>query len=348
MSELTSTWECPSNIAIVKYWGKRGFQLPTNPSVSFTLSQCTTTTTVKAYEHPGRRKPEVIVYFEGEYHEAFSQRVKSYFHELAATHRWLKDYDFEIETSNNFPHGAGIASSASAFGALALCLTTLEQKLNPAGFSDEAAFYRRASFLSRIGSGSASRSVFGGWVIWGKTPALPQSDDKFAVKLSDENIHPLFKDLHDTILLISRDTKKVSSSVGHHLMNHHPYASRRFARANQNVLSLIEILRFGDWNNFAHMCEAEALDLHAMMMTSTPPYLLIKPESLFWIEKIREARLKENLPVTFTLDAGPNLHLIYPEAESEHVKQWLDFQKSNSMSTDLIFDRIGSGPIRKF
>ncbi len=344
MSKLNSTWQCPSNIAIVKYWGKKGFQLPSNPSVSFTLSQCNTTTTVKAYEHPGRRKPESQVYKEGEFHEAFTQRVTTYLEELAATIRWLKDFDFEIETSNNFPHGAGIASSASAFGALALCLTTMEWELNPPSSMNEDLFFRRASSLARIGSGSAARSVYGGWTVWGKTSALPESSDKYAIKLADYQIHDVFKKLQDTIIVVSDHTKNVSSSAGHALMYGHAYAPRRFVRAAENTRSLIEILTLGDWPAFARLCESEALDLHALMMTSNPPFLLLKPETIFWIEKIKEATVHHHLPITYTLDAGPNIHLIYPEAETTNVRKWLEEHKKYTVSTQFIYDHLGTGP----
>ncbi len=347
MSKLISTWQCPSNIAIVKYWGKRGFQLPANPSISFTLTNCTTTTTLKAYSHPGRRKPEAQVYLEGEYHQAFSLRVGAYLQELAATNRWLKDYDFEIETSNNFPHGAGIASSASAFGALALCLTSLEEELHPGASRSEQEFFRRASYLARIGSGSASRSVYGGWVAWGKTPAIAEADDKYAIKLPENQIHPIFKNLNDTILVVSSETKKIPSSVGHNLMNGHPYASRRFNRAAENAQRLIGILQSGDWNAFSHICESEALELHAMMMTSNPPYLLMKPETVLWIEKIREASSDANLSLTFTLDAGPNIHLIYPESESKQVLPWLESLKKEGYSAQILYDKMGLGPVKK-
>lgn len=347
MNKLSTTWQCPSNIAIVKYWGKKGFQLPANPSVSFTLSECTTTTTLRAYEHPGLRKPEAQVYLDGEYHEAFSQRVTGYLQELSANNRWLKEFDFEIETSNNFPHGAGIASSASAYGALALCLTTLEWENNPPENRSVEAFYRRASFLARIGSGSASRSVYGGWTLWGKTTALPHSDDRFAVQISETAVHPVFRNLRDSIILVSDETKKVSSSAGHNLMNGHPYASLRYRRAADNTQRLLEILQTGDWDAFSSLCEAEALDLHGLMMSSQPPYILLKPASLEWIERIRQAILNEHLPLAFTLDAGPNIHLIYPADASKQVSQWLNNQTISQPDQKIIHDRLGSGPVKK-
>ncbi|MGC8864715.1 MAG: diphosphomevalonate/mevalonate 3,5-bisphosphate decarboxylase family protein [Bacteroidales bacterium] len=347
MNNLSTTWQCPSNIAIVKYWGKKGFQLPANPSVSFTLSECTTTTTLRVYEHPGKRKPEAQVYLDGEYHAAFSQRVTGYLQELSANTRWLKDFDFEIETSNNFPHGAGIASSASAFGALALCLTTFEWEFNPPENATDEAFFRRASFLARIGSGSAARSVYGGWTVWGKTSALQHSDDRFAIQVNEDAIHPVFRNLHDAIIVVSGETKKVSSSAGHKLMDGHPYASQRYRRAAENTQHLIEILQKGDWETFSALCESEALDLHGLMMTSKPSYILLKPASLEWMERIRQAILHEHLPLTYTLDAGPNIHLIYPEEAVKQIHQWLDNQKISQQNPVIIYDRLGLGPQKK-
>lgn len=342
MSPLSSTWQCPSNIAIVKYWGKKGFQLPANPSVSFTLQECTTTTTLQAFQHPGRRNPEVQLYFDGEYNEPFTHRARNYFHELAATLKWLKSYDFEITTTNNFPHGAGIASSASAYGALGLCLASIEQAL---GLTDSENFLQRASFLARLGSGSASRSVYGGWVIWGKTLFQDKSSDKYALPLDTQQIHPLFLTLQDSIIIVSDQSKSVSSTVGHGMMQNHPYAKLRYARANEHTQKLISILQQGDWESFAHICQTEALDLHAMMMTSENPFLLLKPQTLQWIEWIKEWKIQENLKITYTLDAGPNLHILYPDTESIKVRKHIENALERSETLKVIHDRIGQGPM---
>src|SRR5665648_1074145 len=110
-----SKWRCPSNIALVKYWGKRDFQKPMNPSLSFSLQNSFTETSVELFKE-GDEKVEF--YFEG-VASAFSERIEKYLDHLSARLPWIKKYNFRIYSRNSFPHSAGIASSASSFGALA-------------------------------------------------------------------------------------------------------------------------------------------------------------------------------------------------------------------------------------
>ena len=126
------TWESPSNIALVKYWGKNPDQIPANPSISFTLNTCKTTTKL-SYEllDVPSNKFEFELYFEGELKEDFKPKVVTFFQRIEAYVPFLKSYRFKIETSNSFPHSSGIASSASGMSALALCVMSLEQEINP-------------------------------------------------------------------------------------------------------------------------------------------------------------------------------------------------------------------------
>ena len=125
---------------------------------------------------------------------------------------------------------------------------------------------QKASFLARLGSGSACRSLYSGLVVWGETPVVEGSSDLFAVKYPDEEIHPIFKNFNDWVLLIHEGEKSVSSTVGHGLMNTNPYAERRFQEARVNFFVLKDILKTGDLQKFMTFVEHEALTLHAMMM----------------------------------------------------------------------------------
>ncbi|HKL32157.1 MAG TPA: hypothetical protein VJ919_06480, partial [Tangfeifania sp.] len=153
-NKYRSAWECPSNIALVKYWGKKSPQLPLNPSLSFSLKNAKTRTSVEIIQSG---KLEVEFFFEGK-PSPFSERIQNYIDVLAKSENWIHDFSFRIESSNTFPHSAGIASSASAFGALALCLADLKKQVTGEKVETQN-FFTQASEWARMGSGSACRSV---------------------------------------------------------------------------------------------------------------------------------------------------------------------------------------------
>jgi diphosphomevalonate decarboxylase len=143
--------------------------------------------------------------------------------------------------------------------------------------------YLKASFLSRLGSGSASRSLYGPAAVWGHHKNIPYSSDQYAIAY--HYLHENFKNYQDTILLIDKGTKKVSSTVGHELMHNHPFSEQRFLQANSNLESMTDVLKSGDLDEFISISESEALTLHAMMMTSKPCFILMKQGTLSVIEK---------------------------------------------------------------
>lgn len=339
-------WESPSNIALVKYWGKKEHQIPENPSISFTLSDCKTITEVTYTKKEGNDF-SFDVFFEGEKNEAFKPKIQTFFERIETYIPFLRDYHFNINTSNTFPHSSGIASSASGMSAIALCLMSIEQKLTDTVIQSESEesqgyFNQKASFLARLGSGSACRSIEGELVVWGKNEST-ESSDLYGVKYKGE-VHQNFKNYQDTILLVDKGEKQVSSTVGHKLMFGHPFAKERFAQAHDNLATLTSILASGDLNEFVKIVESEALTLHAMMMTSMPYFILMKPNTLEIINKIWAFREKTNSNVCFTLDAGANVHVLYPESEKETI---LEFIKNELVSYcqngHYICDQIGKG-----
>jgi diphosphomevalonate decarboxylase len=231
-----------------------------------------------------------------------------------------------ISSENSFPHSSGIASSASGMSAIAMCLLSLEKELNPNMTEDY--FNQKASFLARLGSGSASRSIEGPLVVWGKHPEIEGSSDLFGVKFP-YHVHKIFHNYQDTILLVDKGEKQVSSTVGHNLMHNHPYAENRFNQANENLSKLSKILQSGDIKEFINLVESEALTLHAMMLTSNPYFILMKPNTLNIINEIWKYRAETNSNVCFTLDAGANVHLLYPEQEKENIKNLIDNKLKN-------------------
>ncbi len=337
-------WSSPSNIALVKYWGKKEHQIPENPSISFTLSDCKTVTEV-TYTKNKRQDFSFDVYFEGEKNEAFKPKIQTFFERIENYVPFLKDYHFKIETSNTFPHSSGIASSASGMSALALCLMSIEQKLTDTVTSstvEKSYFNKKASFLARLGSGSACRSIEGELVVWGENEST-ESSDLYGVKYEGD-VHANYKNYQDTILLVDKGEKQVSSTIGHKLMFGHPFASERFAQAHENLADIKAILASGDLKAFVKLVESEALTLHAMMMTSMPYFILMKPNTLEIINKIWNFREEHNSNVCFTLDAGANVHVLYPEHEKETVLEFIKKDLTKYCQNEhYICDEIGLG-----
>ncbi|TVZ08767.1 diphosphomevalonate decarboxylase [Cellulophaga sp. RHA_52] len=340
--EGTVKWKSPSNIALVKYWGKKENQIPANPSISFTLDACATTTSV-TYKKLDSKADNFSfdLFFEGKPKEDFKPKIETFLTRIEAYLPFLKEYHFKIETSNSFPHSSGIASSASGMSALALCLMSVEKELNPS--ITTAFFNNKASFLARLGSGSACRSVEGPLVQWGNHANTKGSTDLFGIKYPNE-VHSVFKNYHDTILLVDKGQKQVSSTVGHNLMHNHPFAKERFAQAHTNLDELQTVFKEGNLKRFVEIVESEALTLHAMMMTSMPYFILMKPNTLQIINKIWEFRAINKSNICFTLDAGANVHVLYPENEKEVVYQFIkDELVAYCENEQYLCDRIGLG-----
>ena len=336
------TWSSPSNIALVKYWGKKEDQIPTNPSISFTLDACKTTTKLSYLEKANLDDFSLEVFLEGDKKDDFKPKIFTFFKRIEKYLPFLKNYHFKIETTNTFPHSSGIASSASGMSALALCLMSLERTLSEIKLSNEY-FMQKASFLARLGSGSASRSLEGDLIVWGEHVEIPNSSNLFGVKYPFK-VHEIFKNYHDTILLVDKGEKQVSSTVGHNLMNKHQFANQRFLQAHYNLSKLINVFKSGNLNEFIAIVESEALSLHAMMMTSMPYFILMKPNTLEIINKIWSFRKETGLHVCFTLDAGANVHVLYPENEAKKTIKFINSELvAYCQNGHYICDRIGFG-----
>jgi diphosphomevalonate decarboxylase len=341
VEKASYTWQTPSNIALVKYWGKSDPQIPKNASISFTLNNCHTTTTIHFSKKEKNTSVDFNVFFEGKKNEAFKPKIATFFKRIAMYCPYIFEFEMEIHSENSFPHSSGIASSASGLSAIAMCLMSLEKELHT-NLSTEF-INKKASFLARLGSGSASRSIEGPLVVWGKHPEIEGSSDLFGV-LFTKNIHPIFHDYQDTILLVDKGEKQVSSTIGHNLMHEHPFATNRFTQANENLETLSTILQTGAIKNFISLVESEALTLHAMMMTSNPYFILMKPKTLEIINKIWEYREAKNSNVCFTLDAGANVHLLYPKAEQEAIRNFIEKELAQfCQERQYIHDEVGLG-----
>jgi diphosphomevalonate decarboxylase len=228
---------------------------------------------------------------------------------------------------------------------LGLCLADF-LKLKGILQTEENAFLRQASRLSRLASGSACRSVYGGYVIWGHMPYFAGTSDEYAVLVPFE-LHNAFRNIKDAILVVSSREKEVSSRAGHSLMEDHPFAKNRFESALKNMLDIASALNSGDFDKFIHITESEALTLHALMMTSNPSYFLIEPNTVNIVTSIRQFRKETSIPVSFTLDAGPNVHMLYPAEHESRIKEWIKAELVNFCENgNWIDDGIGQGPVK--
>ncbi|MBT8189544.1 MAG: diphosphomevalonate decarboxylase [Bacteroidia bacterium] len=333
------SWKSPSNIALVKYWGKYGRQLPSNPSISLTLSNAHTITTIKYQYKASRNEGNIRFKFEGQEKPAFRDKIVKFLAGIHDVFPMIQHLDLDIESENSFPHSSGIASSASSMSALAMCLLSIESQV----LKNPGIDYRKASVIARLGSGSACRSVFGPIAVWGESSDIKGSSNDFAISYNND-IDPVFSNFHDDILIVSSKEKEVSSRAGHALMDNNPYAAVRFQQAREHMSGIISAMQDGNLEKFGDILEKEALTLHALMMASDPPYILMEKNTLEIIRQIQAFRHNTGLPVYFTLDAGPNIHLLYPD----RIKNELEiFEKDllNYCDNGLIIrDQVGPGP----
>lgn len=332
-------WKAPANIALIKYWGKKGNQLPINPSLSMSLSSSHTRTELQ-YRKAENSYGRVTFKFNGEQHPAFEKRVKEFIDRILPFFPFLKYMDLFIYSSNSFPHSAGIASSASAMSSLALCICSIEKQLREE-YSGKEDFLQKASYMARLGSGSAARSVYGNYVEWG---ASGKGSNEYATPLTSE-VNENMKFLYDTVLITSSSPKKISSSQGHSLMNDHPYKEGRINQAKMNFSQLKETLKAGDFKKFTEIVENEALSLHALMLSSKPGFVLLNDASLKIMDRVRIYRQETGAQMAFTLDAGPNIHLLYPAEEKEQIQSFIDNELRGLCENGrTLNDFTGKGP----
>ncbi|MBI2520293.1 MAG: diphosphomevalonate decarboxylase [Bdellovibrio sp.] len=349
------TWQVPSNLALVKYWGKVGHQLPGNPSLSLTLRQSVTVLEAHFSFDPQTHQDLASLWtfqFSSDENNSmsFGGKIFQHLEIMSKYYSFLRKTKLILKSHNTFPHSAGIASSASASLSIALLVEGLAtlirgEDLNSA--MNDQMFLRRASFLARLGSGSASRSVFPIGALWGACPLSKTSSDEWGVGVEDEL--PYLRTVEDMILIVDQRKKRISSREGHELMDTHPYRKERYARAGERLNLLWQAIKSGkgtdDFHRIGVLIEAEALDLHSLMMSSTPPVVLMCPDTLAIILALWEWRMDSKAPVYFTLDAGPNIHLLYPKSTAAAMVEFKKILKEkNLLPQQIIEDGAGQGP----
>lgn len=338
------TWRSPSNLALIKYWGKYGQQMPRNASISFTLQNAYSETSLDYRPKEDNGKISVAFTFEGQENKAFEAKIIRFLDSIRDYFPFLTAYHLDLASHNSFPHSAGIASSASSMSALALCLCSMERQVSIT-LPNEEFFFQKASDIARLGSGSASRSIYPHLALWGETSLVEGSSNTYAIPYG-EQVHEVFHTFHDDILMVSRREKSVSSTAGHALMENNPFAAVRYEQAHSNMEQLLTALKDGDLETFGRITEQEALQLHALMMTSEPSYILMEGGSIEIIKRVRAWRKNTGHPLYFSLDAGPNLHLLYPDNIKEQATAFIKAELLEFCEdAHYLQDQVGPGPL---
>ncbi len=304
MPPISATGLAHPNIAFIKYWGNRNdrLRLPANGSISMNLADLVTQTCV-SFE--SNLNADWLILNNIPLTGKSLLRVTSF---LNVIRRKANTKLFaRVSSQNNFPTGAGIASSASAYAALtlaaahALGLVLSEPEL---------------SRLARLGSGSAARSVPAGFVEW---QAGEGDADSFAFSIAP----PGHWDLVDLIAIVASDHKPVGSTEGHHLAGTSPLQSARLASTPQRLDICRQAILTRDFAALAEVTELDSNLMHAVMMTSRPPLFYWQPASLALMKQVPQWR-KAGLPACYTLDAGPNVHVLCPARSAQVVKSRLE------------------------
>lgn len=316
--------KAPSNIAFLKYWGKLppsgddlDRNLATNASLSMTLKNAVTETTVDAassdrdelWINGTQANPNDIAKI-----SKHLDRVHAYFDRPRRACR--------VVSANNFPAGAGIASSASAFAALTLAAA--EHLIGGPGTREwVSSTTADVSALARRGSGSACRSVAGPYMKW---------DGRHATTI------PSPWKLHDTILIVSAAHKGVPSSEGHKTAETSPLFETRLTRLPARLAAMEAALAAQDLGRLGPLLETEALEMHAVARTGVPPANYLLPETLRLVEALQSLSQRNFF---FTIDAGPNLHVLSEKPVRADLEKILDRTRVSARIWD---DETGAGP----
>lgn len=318
---MEATADAGANIALIKYWGTRDpeLNLPLNDSVSITLDATRTVTTV-TFDPELAADSLTIGGVPAD--EAALQRASRHLDLLRE--RAGVEWRARIVSENTFPMGAGIASSASAFAALTVAAASA------LGFDLDT---RDLSRIARRGSGSAARSVYGGYVWW---HAGHDDAGSYAEQLAPAEHWAL----RDVIAIVEEEAKEVSSAEGHRLAQTSDFLQARLTQVERNLPTVRRALLERDLHTLGPLIEADALAMHFVMMSSSPPLFYWAPATIALIKAVHRWR-DEGLPVYFTIDAGPNVHLICEADDADTVEREA---RTVAGVRDVIVAGPGGGP----
>jgi diphosphomevalonate decarboxylase len=289
---MKATAKAPANIALIKYWGKKdeALRIPENDSLAMTLDKAYTVTTV---EFRKNFKKDKIIIDKEEVRERERKRVVKHLNRIRKR-AGIKLFA-KVVSQNSFPRATGLASSASGLAALTLAAT------RAAGLNLSE---QDLSRLARVASGSACRSIPSGFVYW-----QAGNSDKTSYAFS---LYPAdYWDIRNISIVIEKKKKKVSSTRGHHLAGKNPFLKARLELVKENLKKIKKAFKKKDFSLLGEVIESEALSLHSVMFTSQPALIYWQPTTLSIMHKVIRWREEGIVESYFTIDAGPNIHLIY-------------------------------------
>ncbi len=318
---MKATAKAPANIAFIKYWGKKdlprrqagkNLRLPLNPSISMNLSGAYTITTVE-FSHTFAS--DTVTLLDSEFSEKEKERVIKGLDRIRE--RAGKTEKAKVVTKNTFPKGAGSAASASGFAALTVAgFAALGVQLSE----------KELTIFARLGSGSACRSIPDGFVKW---------DDEFAWSLYSKD----YWDIRDILVIVDKRMKKVSTTEGMEYVATSPLLPDRLAAISDRMNRCETALQKKDFHALGEVIEEDCLDMHRVMQTQTPPLFYWNDTTKKIMERVVTWR-KAGLPVYFTIDAGPNVHLI---CEGKDETRVLEKLKEIRGIEDVIRNRPAGG-----
>jgi diphosphomevalonate decarboxylase len=298
--------QAPANIALIKYMGKKDSKnnIPDNPSLSYTLNNLLSNVMLEAHSSkqdyweplkiPGGQILDLSVSAQERFlrHLAY---IKSYFNYSGG---------FIVRSSNNFPHSSGLASSASSFAALTKCavlaLSELTQKPLPS--------IEIQAGLSRVGSGSSCRSFFSPWALW-------EVDKVSPVELP-------YNELLHQVIIISHAEKEVPSNEAHQRIRTSPYYASRSEHAKENLKELLVALKQQDWVAAYQICWREFQDMHRLFSSCQQPFTYMPEQTTEILSQLQNLWDREGDGPIITMDAGPNVHLLYRPEQGEMARQF--------------------------
>lgn len=287
---MKATAVSPANIAFIKYWGKKDEEerIPLNDSFSMTTDEAYTTTTV---EFSPEYQTDIVEMAGADVTGQEIARTVGFLDYLRAN--GYSELKARVRTKNSFPKGAGAASSASGFAALAVAgNASLGMKLSE----------REMTVITRIGSGSACRSIPDGFVYW-KT--AERSDDSYAFSLYPHD----YWDLRDILVFVDQSMKKIPTTDGMKDIRSSPFWKARIASVPERMERMLQAFKNREFLKFGEILEEECLNMHAVMMTQKPPLYYLNHSTFRIMERVRHLR-ESGIPAYYTMDAGPNVHII--------------------------------------
>ena len=303
--------QAPANIALIKYMGKKDPEknIPSNPSLSYSLDNLLTSVTLEEHDGttdcweplttPGAQPFSLTPTAQTRFLNHLA-RLKAYFNYTGSHYSG----SFIVRSNNNFPHSSGLASSASSFAALTKCASLALSELTHSALPS----IETQAALSRQGSGSSCRSFFSPWALW-------DEDSVTAIQL------PYMQLAHE-VILINQDEKKVSSSEAHRRIITSPHYAARTHRARENLTLLLSALNTQNWSDAYQICWREFQDMHQLFSTCDNPFSYMTEQSNNALKLIQDLWNRNGDGPIVTMDAGPNIHLLYRPDQAQMAIQF--------------------------